>query len=175
MEVLSYIVLILLPFTGYAGGSAGKAGAAIELKPRGVDLLLMLLLWAGALASGTLLDINRWLIILIWLLAGVLAGLLMTSLRNLADAPRSTAEVATELSGNPLKRIWQRWSRFSQRMVNFQNRMTLAYLFFLLFAPVSLILKATSDPLKLKKRKVKSHWLAKKSTISSLAEYREQF
>jgi len=47
METLSFIVLILLSLVGYSGGATCKAGKYADIKPQIVDLIIVLLIWAG--------------------------------------------------------------------------------------------------------------------------------
>jgi len=68
METLSFIVLILLSLVGYSFGAVAKAGKFIDLKPQIVDLIIVLLIWAGAICSRTIFDLNKWFLILMWVI-----------------------------------------------------------------------------------------------------------
>ena len=48
-----------------------------------------------------------------------------------------------------LARLWQGWKRVARRIGEFQSRVVLTLLYFLLFAPITLIIRA-KDPLGLK-------------------------
>jgi len=68
METISFIVLILLSLVGYSAGAVGKAGKFVELKPRVIDLILVVLIWIGAIYSRVTFDLNKWLLILMWII-----------------------------------------------------------------------------------------------------------
>jgi hypothetical protein len=52
--------------------------------------------------------------------------------------------------GHILDRLWQGWKQVAQRIGEFQSRLVLTLLYFLLFAPLTLIVRA-KDPLGLRR------------------------
>jgi hypothetical protein len=174
VEALSYIVLILLSLVGYSGGAAGRAGKRVDLKPKVLDLILVALIWAAALYSRLTFDVNKWLLILVWLGIAAVIGWTAVSFRKLEKKEKE--EEAEELPSNIVKRLWHRWMRFSKRMGSFQSRVMLSFFFFLLISPVALIIRTLGDPLKIKgKKTMSSYWSAKTPGSTEIDDYRRQF
>jgi hypothetical protein len=72
-----------------------------------------------------------------------------------------------------LKRLWTRWKRFAEAVGNFQARLLLTALYFVLLAPVALPLRAFGDPLRRRPRGA-SFWLPRPVRPGSLAGARRQ-
>jgi hypothetical protein len=49
------------------------------------------------------------------------------------------------------KRLWQRWKRIAKAIGDFQARLILSVVYFIIVAPFALILRWAADPLSLKK------------------------
>lgn len=116
METVSLIVLIPLSLVGYSAGVVGKAGRFVQLKPQIIDLILVSVIWAGAVYSRTALDLNKWLAILAWVILSILIGMLAIWPRKLSKEKASSNEGPKETSVDPLKKLWQSWTDFSTRM-----------------------------------------------------------
>lgn len=175
MEVLSFIILILLSLFAYSAGAVSQAGHQADLKPHIIDLLLVLMIWTGAIYSRITLDLNRWLLIFIWIVIGLLIGSSVTLSRKAHFAQSFKREKAEKSLQGPIKRIWQSWKNFSKRTGTFQSKVILSLFFFLLVTPFALATKIFSDPLGLKPRGEKSHWIQKKETPSNFEHFRRQF
>ena len=175
METISFIVLILLSLVGYSGGAAGKAGKFAELKPQIIDLVLVVLIWAGAITSRIILDLNKWLLILIWIFIGIIIGILATWPRKLSREKTPILKEIKETSKNPIKNLWQNWKDFSKRMGSFQSKIILSFFFFIFVSPFALAVKVFSDPLRIKHPGSQSHWLPKKEIKTDLEQYKRQF
>lgn len=175
MEIISYIVLILLSLVGYSAGAVSKAGKFAEIKPQILDLILILAIWTGALYSKTILYLNKWLLILIWVFLSIVIGMLGTIPRKFPREKSLRKEESEAPLKNPIKRLWEIWKNFSNRMGNFQTRIILSLFFFLLVSPFAFIVKVSSDPLRIKRRGIKSFWLPKKEIKIDLEQYRRQF
>jgi len=174
MEALSILVLVLLMAVGYSGGAVGRAGPRFELKPSIMDVLLVPALWAGALVSRAVSDVNRWVLILVWVLLSALVGWMTVVLRGLPSRKDSAAE-EPEVSDRAVRGLWARWKGFSRRMGSFQSRVLLSLLFFLVAAPFALGVKIFGDPLQIKFRPGASYWLTRKEAPADVEEYRRQF
>ncbi|MAE11152.1 MAG: SxtJ family membrane protein [Dehalococcoidales bacterium] len=174
METLSFVALILLSSVGYSAGSVSKAGASVELKPQIIDLLLMLGIWALAIYSRTVLDFNRFLLVLMWVIISAAVGIVAVWARPPDGLETTNDKESEQTSGRLLKKLWQRWNAFSRRMGGFQSRIILSLLFFVLVSPVALGVKVLSDPLRLKHRNSESHWLRRAETRASLEQFRRQ-
>lgn len=166
METLSYIALILLSLVGYSGGVAGKAGRSVDIKPQLIDLILVLLLWAGAIFSRIILDLNKWLMILIWVFIGGLIGILSV-------LPRKLQKQAQQKKKS--KNLWTKWKEFSQKMGSFQSKIILSLFFFIFITPFALGVKLFSDPLRIKQSSTPTYWVPKKTAKNNMEEYRKQF
>ena len=173
MEIISYVALILLSLVGYSGGATGIAGKTYEPKPRLLDLGLILLIWGTALYSRFAFDLNKWLLILVWMVAGCIFGILSV----LPAKVSGKLPLRREQEEKPpqKKNIWSIWKDFSMRMGSFQSRIVLSLFFFIITAPFSLITKIFADPLKLKEKKIGSLWVSKQETSADLEEFKRQF
>ena len=175
MQIISFIVLILLSLVGYCAGAVGKAGKTAELKPQIVDLALVSGIWAAAIYSRIILDLNKWLVILIWVILGMVIGVLAVLPRKLSVEEASSNKEPKEASRNLLERLWQNWGDFSKRMGGFQSRIILSLFFLILVLPLALGVKVFSDPLRLKHRSGESHWLLRMETEADLEQSKRQF
>ena len=180
MEIVSFVVLILLSLVAYCAGAAGKAGKSTVLKPRVVDLILVLAIWTAAICSRLTLDLNKWLLILVWVILGSLVGILATWPRESSQETASGEEGVIdkgprETSRNLLKKLWARWQDFWNRVGSFQSRIVLSLLFFILVSPFALGVKAFSDPLRIKHQSNESHWLARMESEVDLEQFKGQF
>jgi hypothetical protein len=175
METLSFIVLILLSLVGYSAGAVGKAGKFADLKPLIIDLILVVIIWIGAITSRVIFGLNKWFLILIWLFLGIIIGILAVWLRRLSKEELPSNKRPKYTSKNPIKKLWLRWENFSKRMGSFQSRIILSLFYFIFVTPFALGLKIFSDPLKIKNKSSKSHWLSRKETKYDFEQYRRQF
>lgn len=175
MEVISFIVLILLSLVGYSAGAVGKARKSVELKPQIIDLILVSVIWAGAIYSRITLDFDKWLLVLVWVVLSVIIGVLAVWPRKLSEEKTLESNELKETSRNLLKKVWQSWGNFSKRMGNFQSRIVLSLFFFILVSPIALAVKMFSDPLRVKHQSNESHWLPKMKTKVDLEQSRKQF
>jgi hypothetical protein len=74
-----------------------------------------------------------------------------------------------------IKKLWQWWKGVAQKIGNFQARVFLTLLYFLLLPVFALILKTLKDPLSRKKTKTESFWLHRQEPPPSLEDSRRQF
>jgi hypothetical protein len=175
VEVLSFLALILLSLTGYSGGAVGRAGKLRDLKPRGIDLFLVLIIWVGAIFSRIIWNFNRWLLILLWILLSAVIGCLAGASRKKASPLKKRKAKTEGTRSSPLKSIWERWKDFSRRMGGFQSRVILSLFYFIVVSPFALAVKTFSDPLRLKRPSIDSYWLQKQEGQADLEEFRRQF
>ena len=175
MKTLSFIVLIFSSLVGYSAGAAGKAGKFADLKPRIIDLILVVIIWTGAIYSRISFDLDKWFLILIWAILSIITGVLAVSLRKLPEEKSSSNKEPTRKPTNLFKKLWHSWKDFSQRMGSFQSRILLSLFFFIFISPFALAVKVFSDPLNIKNNTKKSQWLPKKEIKDELEQYRRQF
>jgi hypothetical protein len=62
-----------------------------------------------------------------------------------------------------LKRAWQAWKSFGRKVGDFQARLILSIFYFMIIAPLALLVRFFSDPLSLKPSTVKG-WIARPET-----------
>ncbi|MGD2245809.1 MAG: hypothetical protein PVI11_04595 [Candidatus Aminicenantes bacterium] len=175
MEILSFIILVVLSLVGYSGGAVGKAGKYTDVKPQIFDLVIVLLIWGGAVYSRVKLDMSKWLMILVWVVLSAGIGCLTVVLRSRTNAKTTQTKESEELQKNPIKKFWETWKNFSNRMGSFQGRIILSFFFFFFASPFALALKMFSDPLSIKHPTKKSHWLPKKEFKTDLEQFKRQF
>lgn len=176
MEFFSYLVLILLSLLAYSGGAVWRAGKAADLKPQALDLVIVIILLAAAIAFRLGLAINRWLLALAWIVVSVISGYLAVAFRRRVRLSKpKKAEAPSIVAVSFFRRIWETWKGFSRRMGGFQSRILLSFFFFLIVTPFALVVKIFSDPLGIRPRSTASYWLEKKKSKADLEELRRQF
>ena len=175
MEVISFIVLIILILVGYSAEAVSRPGKFVELKPQIIDLILVVIIWIGAITSRVIFGLNRWLLILIWVVLGIIIGILAVWLRRLSEEKLPSTKRLKGSSKNPIKKLWLSWENFSKRMGSFQSRIILSLFYFFFVTPFALGVKIFSDPLNIKHQSSKSHWIPKKEINTDLEKYRRQF
>lgn len=175
MEILSFIVLILLSLVGYSAGVVVKSGKSVELKPQIIDLIVVSFIWAGGIFSRIALGLNKWFLIILWVIVSVSIGILAIWPRKLPKTNSLIISEYPETSKSSPKRLWQGWKNFSRRMGSFQTRIMLSLFFFLFVTPFGLAVKVLSDPLRIKRKRSGSYWLLKKERNLDLEEFKKQF
>lgn len=73
-----------------------------------------------------------------------------------------------------LTRLWSQWKRFAQRLADFQARVILTLIYYLVLAPFGLIVSLLGDLLRTKRPQT-STWVARPTEASSLQNARKQF
>ncbi|MGD0331012.1 MAG: hypothetical protein ABSA18_17470 [Dehalococcoidia bacterium] len=179
MNIVAFIILILLSQLGYSIGAVAMASKK-ELKPQIMDLLLLLAIWAGGIYLGLSLNLNRWIMIFIWLAASIIIGMLAVMPRKLntkvvPNKAIGTGENKDNKSMNLFRRLWNKYKEFFARVGSFQTGIDLALFFFTVIVPAALILKMSADPLGLKYRDNKTQWLDRIETKVDLDQSKRQF
>lgn len=166
MNFLALLALILLTLVGYSSGTIlGAKGRMVV--PRIADLLTIIALWAGALTTRSLL--GAWAAIGAWLLIGLALGTVMAWTR--AD-DGSDPRVQVDEGGG----LWNAWKSFGRKMGNFQSRVLMAYMYFIVVTPFGLGLTCWGDPLKIRRAGGHSNWQPKELPLNnSVDEARRQF
>lgn len=85
----------------------------------------------------------------------------------------------TSSTGNPqrvggLLKLWRRWQAIAHAIGNFQARVLLSLLYFVMVPPFGLITHVTMDPLQLRRQPRKTFWITTAPRASSLADARKQ-
>lgn len=71
-------------------------------------------------------------------------------------------------------RLWQRWKVIAHVIGNFQARVLLSLLYFVLIPPFGLLVRALMDPLQLRRKPPETFWLSTPAKAPSLADARRQ-
>jgi hypothetical protein len=164
MEVIAAIALVLLTLVGYSSGSViGATGRTPA--PRLLDLLVVIVLWISALATRSAL--GKWSAIIIWLVIGLVLGMALARIR-IRSYPK-----AQPLNVGP--GLWNAWKGFASRMGNYQSRVLMAFVYFVIVLPFGLGVTLLSDPLNIKRSQTPSNWHPKELPLRpSIEEAREQ-
>ena len=178
MEAISFIILILLCLVGYCLGAAWKAGKSKELKPQIIDLILILIIWGGAIYYRIVSDLNKWLMILIGVIISSIVGIFAIWPRRLPQESLLKSSPPREKKGskNLVTKIWQSWKNFSLRAGAFQSRIILSLFYFIFVTPFAVVVRVSSDPLRIKaKSKSKPRWFPKKELSHDSDRFKRQF
>jgi hypothetical protein len=165
MEFIAGLALVLLTLVGYSSGPVlGATGR--DPAPRIIDLLVVVVLWIAAL--GTRSALGKWGAIIIWLVIGLIVGMVLARLR--------IASYSKTQAVDPGPGLWNAWKAFSRRMGNYQSRVLMGFIYFVIVLPFGLGVRLLGDPLKLKRSKGGSNWGAKEMEMKpSIEEARGQF
>lgn len=164
MEIIAGIALVLLTLVGYSSGSAIGARGHTPV-PRILDLLVVILLWIAALATRSAL--GKWSAILIWLAIGLVLGMVLARVRIHSYAKAQPLDTGPGL--------WNAWKGFASRMGNYQSRVLMAFIYFVVVLPFGVGVTLLSDPLRVKHAKGPSNWQPKALPLKpSIQEAREQ-
>ena len=175
MEILSFLVLIILSLAGYSGGAVCRSGRFVDLNPNVFDLILVVIIWGGAVFSRISIDLNKWLLIGIWIVLSALAGWLISLFRAFPDQKTVDSMEIENADANIFNKFWLNWKILSKRAGSFQSRIILSLFFFVFISPFALGVKMFSDPLKIKHHERQSFWISKKEVPDSLERYKRQF
>ena len=165
MEFIADLALVLLTLVGYSSGSVlGTSGH--NPTPRILDLLTVIVLWIAALATRTTL--GKWGAIVIWLVIGLIVGAVLARIR-IGSYP-----TAQPLDTGP--GVWNAWKGFSKRMGNYQSRVLMAFIYFVIVLPFGLGVTLLGDPLQIKRARTDSNWETKEMDFKpSIEDARGQF
>ena len=73
-----------------------------------------------------------------------------------------------------LKKVGQKWLKFAHIVANIQIVLALTLIYWLLLAPMAVVLKLVSDPLTLRQPR-RPEWKLRRSSPSTLEGMRKQF
>ena len=73
-----------------------------------------------------------------------------------------------------LRNLWNRWKAFGQKIADFQARLILTLVYFIIVLPFGLFVRLLSDPLHMKKNTLESLWFDKHLDEPTLENSRSQ-
>lgn len=165
MDFIAGLALVLLTLVGYSSGSVLGAKRRTSI-PNIADLLVVFIMWI--IAFSTRNAYGKWGVIGIWLAIGVFMGAVLAYVR-VDSFPKSQLQITTN-------GLWKSWKRFAQQMGNYQSRMLLAFLYFVLVLPFGLAVTFLGDPLNINHGHSNSNWWTKELPLKpSVDEARRQF
>ncbi len=133
--------------------------------PRILDLFVIIFLWIAALATRSAL--GKWSAILIWLAIGLILGMALARIRLDRYAKAQPLDTGPGL--------WNAWKGFARRMGNYQSRVLMAFIYFVVVLPFGVGVTLLADPLRVKQARGPSNWQPKELPLKpSIKEAREQ-
>lgn len=159
MQSLSIIALVLLTVVGYSAGVVLAAGRAVA--PRLVEFLIVVLLWAGALAVRD--ELGKWRA----LAAGAGAALLLGLMAGHGLRRSALRQKGEALDGS--------WRRFTLDMGNFQGRLLMGLFYFVVLAPFALLSRARTDALRLRRPSMQGYWRPRTDEVLNLPGAKRQY
>jgi hypothetical protein len=170
----SALGLIALTTVGYSSG-ATFGSRQRRTSPAAWDLVLLMVLWAAALAARA--QLGHWPGLGLSVLVAFVIAALVSPLRSTEVGVRIPAHVNSSPLAPPglLRLTWVRWKAFSLRMGNFQGRLLMALLYFGLVTPVAAFVRLLSDPLRLRHQALPTFWEPRTETRSLPDAARSQF
>ena len=165
MDFVARLALVLLTLVGYSSGSVLGAKGRTAV-PGLADLPVIIATWIAALATRNTL--GKWGAIGVWLMIGLVLGAALARVR--ADSYPKAQPLNTG-SG-----LWNAWKGFARKMGNYQSRVLMAFVYFIIVLPFGLGVTLLGDPLKVKQTGGNSNWQPKELPLKpSLDEARSQF
>lgn len=153
MGFVSSLFLIILTMIAYAGGAVTGASKK-RVDPRLIDFLIIFLLWIIAFFARVVLgDI---LLFLIWFAICYSLGWLLILPRVNTYSDEVVPRI--ESDGSWFAQLWGRWSRFANRLGNYQSRVLLMLLYCSVVLPFGLGVRLFSDPLNIQKPPSNTAW-----------------
>ena len=76
---------------------------------------------------------------------------------------------------NAMRRFWEEWKRIAKRIGDFQARVILSLLYFVVIGPFALVVRCGADPLSLKKGAHQGWRLKAEAKDSSMKRAMNQF
>ena len=73
-----------------------------------------------------------------------------------------------------LRKLWNRWKAFGQKLADFQARLILTLVYFIVVLPFGLLVRLLSDPLAVKNKSRETMWFPKNADEPTLENARRQ-
>lgn len=175
MKFLATLAVLLLSLVGYSLGAVLRFGKKPSRKPAAWDILLVLLMWGGVIASRIALPVNKWIMLAVWIAAGLVLGFLASLVLGYSKGEAQAAALAHTVGpADAPRKALRAWRDLSAKLGTFQGQILLGLLFLVVFAPVSLTVKIFSDPLHIKKAGTGTHWFPKERVEPTLGNFGRQ-
>jgi hypothetical protein len=170
VEFLSKLALVLLTLVGYSSGAVLGARDR-RAAPGLLDLAIVLALWVCALATRA--QLGKWAAIGVWLVVALIVGAVGEWLRRSAYPGEARRPIPAEVRGP--RRWWAAWTGFSRRMGNYQSRVWLSLLYFVVVLPFALVVRLFGAPLRTSASSSQGAWVQREGEATDLDSARSQF
>ena len=174
MRFLATLAALLLSLVGYSLGVVLKSGKAGVRKPLTLDVILVILMWAGIIYSRSQAAFSKWLLFGIWIAAGLLLGWIVTAVKGYSAAEQTSAVEPIHVKKAAEAKRGKAFRELSMKIGAFQSQILLGMLFLIVFAPVGLAVRIFSDPLKIKGPGGDTHWSPKPKIAADLELFKKQ-
>ena len=170
MEIFGDIALILLIVVGYSTGSV-LVGKGKKVTPALFDVSIIVISWI--IAFSIRFSVSKWLTLLFWILIEICIGALLTWLRK-GQYNLDKVDPASSAQTKPLMNLWNGWKRFATRLGNYQSRIWLAIIYFILMVPFGMLMRLFMNPWKSSNTEGTA-WIQKEPSKTDLSSARNQF
>jgi len=170
MNLVSTIALVLLTMVGYSIGRNLFTGK-FKISPIGLDLPLILLIWLGVIFIPLTLRYG-WKIA-IWVVIALIVGVIFTRIVPKKENQPKYKSITPETEAKK-PNLWGQWKKFAAKMGDFQGRLILMWLYFIIITPVGALIRLFSDPLSLK-QPASPGWLDRPIVKADIENSRRQF
>jgi hypothetical protein len=174
MSLIALLAAFPASLFGYSLGLAIRAGRACIRKPGWFDIALILVVWAAIVYSRSRVDFSPLLFLVLWVAAGMILGFMIRPVKVHSRAEQLSIvepHIETRFSIKPFRT----WRMFMLNIGNFQNQIFLGILFWVVFGPIALAVRAFSDPLHIKRSGSGSHWAPRKKASAEPEDFKRQF
>ena len=166
------IAVVLLTLVGYSSGNVLGARAK-RVSPGLLDLLVMVVLWVIALRLHE--EVGRWSAVGAGLALGLMIGAVAGAIRPGTSDGREKFAYLEDDAPAPQSGFRAGWNRFAQEMGNFQGRMIMAILYFVVVTPFGLISRIIGDGSEKSSVSPSSFWRERSVIVPELEQARNQF
>jgi len=174
VHFLTTLAVLLLSLSGYSLGVVIKSGKSGTRKPVSLDLILVILMWAGVVFSLSRAALSRWIWLATWIAAGLVLGWVVTAIRGYSEAEQmSVVEPRKDKKPAEFKR-WKAFREYSFKMGTFQSQILLGLLYLIGFGIVGLAVRLFSDPLRIKRSSQGSYWTPRPEIPADLELFKRQ-
>ena len=105
--------------------------------------------------------------IILWLMIGLVLGMVLARLRIRSYPKAQPLDMGLGL--------WDAWKGFAGRMGNYQSRVLMSFIYFIIVLPFGVGVTLLSDPLNIKRPQSPSNWHPKELPLKpSIEDAREQ-
>lgn len=174
MQFLAVVAALLLSLVGYSLGVVLRSGKGGARKPLALDIILVLLMWAGIIYARGHVSFSKWILLAIGIAAGLLLGWIVTAVKGYSAAESMSVVEPVHAKMPHATKRFKAFRDVSYKIGTFQSLILLGLLYLIVFAPVALIVRFFSDPLKIKGMGRGSNWSPKADIAPDIELFKRQ-